>query len=96
MKRRETFSEVGVVAQSEPSKTGEDEQGRAWRQHCKIRSLDLEAVNEVEASFDTMEGFKKPDTQQKPRRVEMKEFNARLANLRTWKSRREQYRIHLH
>ena len=57
LRRREASCEVGAIARSEPSKTGENEQGHAWRQHCKIRSLDLEAVDEAEASFDTMEGI---------------------------------------
>ena len=57
LKRREASYEVGVVAQSEPSETREDVQGRTWRQHYKIRSLDLEGVDEAEASFDTMKGI---------------------------------------
>ena len=57
LKRREASYEVGAIARSESSKTREDVQGRAWRQHCKIRSLDLEGVDEAEASFDTMEGI---------------------------------------
>ena len=57
LKRRKASCEVGVVAQSEPSETREDVQGRAWRQHCEIWSLDLEALDEAEASFDTMEGI---------------------------------------
>ena len=57
LKTREASYEVGAVARSEPSKTHEKVQGRAWRQHCKIRSLDLEAVDKAEASFDTMEGI---------------------------------------
>ena len=57
LKRREASCEVGFVARSEPSETREDVQGRAWRQHCKIRSLDLEAIDEADASFDTMEGI---------------------------------------
>ena len=57
LKRREASCEVGVVARSELSETGEDEQGRTWWQHYKIRSLDLKAMDEVEASFDTMEGI---------------------------------------
>ena len=43
LKRREASYKVGVVTRSEPSETGEDMQGRTWRQHCKIQSLDLEA-----------------------------------------------------
>ena len=57
LKRREASCEVGAVVRSEPSKTREDVQGRTWRQHCKIRSLDLEVVDKAEASFDTMEGI---------------------------------------
>ena len=57
LKRREASCKVGEVARSEPSEIGKDEQGRAWRQECRIRSLDLEAVDKVEASFDTMEGI---------------------------------------
>ena len=57
MKKKEASCKVGAVAQSEPSETREDVQGRAWRQHYKIRSLDLEGVDEAEASFDTMEGI---------------------------------------
>ena len=32
-------------------------QRRTWKQHCKIQSLDLEIVDEAEASFDTIEGI---------------------------------------
>ena len=57
LKRRDASCKVGAVARSEPSETSEDMQGRTWRQHCKIWSLDLEGVDEAEASFDTMEGI---------------------------------------
>ena len=57
LKRRKASCKVGAVARSEPSETSEDEQGRAWRQHCKIWSLDLEIVDKAEASLYTMEGI---------------------------------------
>ena len=47
----------GRCCPSELSETGEDVQECPWRQQCQIWSLDLEAMDEAEASVDTMQGI---------------------------------------